>query len=1395
MVVVDFFGSSVAISGDQAIIGAYGDDAGAVYIFEPTGSSWVEEQKLTAGDGTANDNFGISVAISGDHFVVGASEDDNDNGNSAGSAYIFERSGSSWVEEQKLMASDGTDYERFGKAVSISDNLVIIGVSSDDNNTGAAYIFERTGTNWVEGQKLTASDGSNYDRFGWSVAVAGEVAIIGTIGVNNSAGSAYLYSGFGEAPLSADFLGNMTTGNAPLTVQFTDTSTGTPTSWEWDFDNNGVIDSYEQNPQWTYYQGGLFSVSLTIDDETNQDTIIKSDYITVNQPLTPDFTATPLSGDVPLTVQFTDMSTGYPIVTWRWRFGSLVTDSYAQNPIWTFEESGVFNVYLTITNGETQVTEVKEDYIFVNVIADFSADVIQGQTMQLVNFADMSISNAVSWQWDFNNDGIIDSYAESPSWIYAQPGTYTVSLMVSDGLSQDTEIKTDYITITGNEITEEKIIPSDAATSGYFGKLVSISGDYAFVKSNDDPEPPLLHGSVYVFKWDGISWTEHQKITISDEENSDDRFGISLSVSGNYMIAGVRSYGGNTTVGGGYAYIFKREGNSWVEHAILTPNENVYDSYFGASVGVYGDYAMVGSIRDDGDSTSTTGSVSVFHKAGNSWVEQQKLRASDQSYGDFFGRSISIYNDYAIVGATGNDDNGEGSGSAYIFKREGSTWVEKVKLTASDGAAEDFFGVSVAIASDYAIVGSDISVYIFQRNGNNWTEQQKLTVSAGDLFGVTVDICNDYAIVGDQVDGSNSFGSGSAFIFQRTGDTWVEIHKLMPLDGANGDDFGNSVSISGENALVSARSDYNSSGIGSAYIYSGFGGCIEFNANFSTDTTSGTSPLTVQFTDTSYGEPTSWQWDFNTDDTIDSEEQNPTWTYETDGTYTVSLIASDGTNEDTEIKENYITVGGEDNVWTTHSTSTSNIASDHIGDVDIDSNGNIWFSAFPLGVSVYNGADWFTYNASNSGLASELVYTLAIDNQGYKWFGAYEGGVSMYDGSNWTVYNTANSNIVSDRIVEIAIDQQNRKWFGSYEDGISVYNGAVWNTFTTANGLPSNSISSITAAGNGDVWVGTIDDGVAVYNGTTWTIYNTANSGLADDRVRAVGVDSQNRVWCGTFGGGVSVLDGNSWTTYDQSNSGLGGNNVMSITIDQQDRTWIGTYYNGVSVFDGTDWTVHHVNNSGLTNDDVRSIVIDNEGNKWFGTWGGGASKYGSPGTGGSFLYLSPSILNFLEVPVGDEAVLIQSLTNHDSEPITVSNIAINGTDLEAFTIINDGETPTLAPGEIHYVVVQFAPTTTNSMQATLTIDSDAPGSPHTANLVGTGGSYDIVQPAKRLCAGRSIDHHHRLQLYAKRTRHPQNRRGLYGHDLGKPDCHRQRNVFLCLHHGTDRHIHCGRGR
>jgi uncharacterized protein (DUF2345 family) len=197
----DWFGFSVAISGDTVVVGARGDDSykGAAYVFARNwggADNWGQVKKLTASDGVANDYFGWAVAISGDTVVVGAYGDDG----FRGAAYVFARNrggADQWGQVTKLVAADWAVWDCFGMSVAVSGDAIVVGAFMDDSVKGAAYVFARNqgGADlWGQVKKLTASDGEAQDHFGDSVAISGDTVVVGATGNDGHRGAAYVFA-------------------------------------------------------------------------------------------------------------------------------------------------------------------------------------------------------------------------------------------------------------------------------------------------------------------------------------------------------------------------------------------------------------------------------------------------------------------------------------------------------------------------------------------------------------------------------------------------------------------------------------------------------------------------------------------------------------------------------------------------------------------------------------------------------------------------------------------------------------------------------------------------------------------------------------------------------------------------------------------------------------------------------------------------------------------------------------------------------------------------------------------------------------------------------------------------------------------------------------------------
>ncbi|MBT8189129.1 MAG: hypothetical protein HKO89_05130 [Saprospiraceae bacterium] len=381
-----------------------------------------------------------------------------------------------------------------------------------------------------------------------------------------------------------------------------------------------------------------------------------------------------------------------------------------------------------------------------------------------------------------------------------------------------------------NNTESDKLTAGDAGAGDHFGWSVSIDADYACIGAPYDDVGATDWGSAYIFVRSGTTWSQQDKITANDAD-ANDYFGWSVSIDGDYACIGapLDDDGGSKS---GSAYIFKRSGTSWSQQAKLTSNDADIDDFFGRSVSINGEYACIGAPYDD-DNSVATGSTYIFKRSGTTWSQQAKLTANDAELYDGFGISVSISGDYACIGTSGDDEGGlVNSGSAYIFKRSGTSWSQQAKLIANDASTDDEFGLCVSISGDYVCIGAPYdddrgtnsgSAYIYSRSGNSWTQQAKLTtINAGahDNFGISVSISGDYACIGAPFDDDGGTNSGSAYIFIRSGTFWTQLSKLKASDASAGDSFGRSVSISSDHVCTGAPNDDGGASLsGSAYVF------------------------------------------------------------------------------------------------------------------------------------------------------------------------------------------------------------------------------------------------------------------------------------------------------------------------------------------------------------------------------------------------------------------------------------------------------------------------------------------------------------------------------------------------------------------------------------------------
>lgn len=609
----DGFGISVAVHGDVALVGAPGDDGerGSAYVFRWDGvGAWQQEQKLLAPEG--NGNFGESVAISGEVIVVSARRDNLGSGLYQGSAHVFRWDGASrWQWEQRLVAADGEGGDGFGSSVAVSGNLVVVGASGDDEDRGSAYVFRQEGSGWAQ-EKLVARDGQEGDRFGSAVDVFDDLLVVG-------------------APRD-DFSGQ--------------TSRGTARVFEWD------------GARWSEKEP-LFGAGIEY-AKFGSSVAVSANRIVAGEP-------------------------GYR----RNSFVLEVGRAYAFRVSNEFAFQSSFRPPEADRSG--QAVAISQEAAVTGAPLDDVDGLFDDGSAWARRWGQGS--NFASWRWQQNlpregrqsgdHFGTAVAVSGAGEWVVVGaasfPGSATVTLLRWDGLLW--------------RVFQRIVSPVGQATAGLFGAAVAISGNTILVSApNEDVGTNSVQGSVYVLRWDGGSWQMEQKLTATDGA-AFDRFGVSVAVHGNLALVGASGDEGDR----GSAYVFRWDGSRWSQDAKFVPADGEAGDRFGSSVAIYDDLALVGVPGDD----DHRGSVREFYRFG-AWYPLTSYTAPDGEGEDRFGSSLACRGPYPVKWVAGAPGDDEGRGSAWVYQGNSA----ERKLAAWEQDVGGRFGASVGISRDWAIVGA-----------------------------------------------------------------------------------------------------------------------------------------------------------------------------------------------------------------------------------------------------------------------------------------------------------------------------------------------------------------------------------------------------------------------------------------------------------------------------------------------------------------------------------------------------------------------------------------------------------------------------------------------------------------------------------------------------------------
>ncbi|MDZ7790653.1 MAG: hypothetical protein U5L08_09210 [Xanthomonadales bacterium] len=677
-----WFGNSVSLSGDRALVGAMRDDengpeSGSAYIFVFDGTDWIETEKLLPSDPTEYERFGIAVSLQGNRALVGA--------RGSNSTYVFDFDSVAWNETGRLQPEEDIENNGFGYPLALTGNRALVGAAFDSENgtnSGSAYVFEFNGTDWHQMDKLQPGDGDEAEFFGVSISLSDDLALIGAPHDEDNgpqSGSVYIFENDGTdwnetaKLLPGDGAEDDEFG---LVVSLSGTRAlvgtyGSGSAYIFDFDGTTWAETGKLEPK----------------DGSGTD---RFGY------------AVDLSGDRALV--------GAP---WDDDHGDGLGSAY----VFDFSTEGWNETSKLLAPGD----EARDDLF--------------GQSVSLSG-----------------NRALIGAYGDEDNGLYSG----SAYLFEFEG---------------GHWNKTATLLPGDGAATDRFGYAVSLAGDRALIGApgNDDSGP--ASGSAYIFDFDGDEWSETAKLLAGDGAEND-RFGHAVGLSADRALIGAFGNGDNGLESGS-AYIFEFNGASWTETFELLPEDGAEEEHFGYAVSLLGDRALVGApgpLRQFG--YTTPGAGYIFHFNGTQWSETDKLAASDGDAGDEFGRAVSLSGDRALVGAPKSDSSSYQSGAAYIFSFNGTEWSEHFKLIPEKGLQAVDFGGAVSLSGDQALVGATYgefgpgAAHVFELSGANWLEVDKLLPGQwGEEFGPAVSLSGYHAIIGMPGDDEIGPDSGAAYLY------------------------------------------------------------------------------------------------------------------------------------------------------------------------------------------------------------------------------------------------------------------------------------------------------------------------------------------------------------------------------------------------------------------------------------------------------------------------------------------------------------------------------------------------------------------------------------------------------------------------------------------------------
>lgn len=751
------FGFSLALSGDTLLVGANGVTVGdnfsqgAVYVFErdEISGDWIEQTRLTADDGASFDGFGEDLALDGRHALIAAPTASVDGNFNQGKAYIFERDEISgdWVQRDILSPAEGFTQSHFSESVALAGGLALIGAPgtpiNGDSERGAVHVFALDSDEWQEVQRFEAPDGSRFHRFGSSVSVDGERALVGADGVfadgharrgavyrwqRDGGGEWTFLDRFGASELSAEDLFGATVRQAGGYVLV-----GAPGTEVNNLEGQGAAYVFEPP------EPGLFVSPAAIDFDP---------VPAGGGSLTRTVTLYNTGGDPVEISQLAEPSPLFPITQdgcgpapFNLPAGGQCTVALAFQPASVEPAAAVLEIHSDAPGSPHSITLSGDGVSHGLQFKLVAADGEQGDQFHvLATEGDLTVVGAPSAQ--------------------DHGAAYVFERDALDGSWQE----------------RAKLVPEDGAFGDNFGSSVALNEGRILVGASGTEIDGVNHGVVFMFEQDTNGDWQQQAEVLPDELGQAGfggvRFGESMAVAGDRLLVGAS--------GEEAAYLFERDGSGqWTDQQRLTAAGETFG--FGVSVALEGDTLFVGASGTNVDGNPLQGTVHVFERdsVSGDWIEQPRLVGSGGQNLDRFGYRVALDGDRALIGspATLNADR---AGRVHVYERDvgSGDWMERAVLAA--GGINDLFGSSVVLSGDTAVVGAPRqhagghwesgTAYVFERSADDdqWHQQFALEAFDGrqaDEFGTTLAMSGDTLMVGAIASMDGYSNRGAVYVF------------------------------------------------------------------------------------------------------------------------------------------------------------------------------------------------------------------------------------------------------------------------------------------------------------------------------------------------------------------------------------------------------------------------------------------------------------------------------------------------------------------------------------------------------------------------------------------------------------------------------------------------------